>query len=282
MHRILVETPNDPAILEGVKSGIYKVTGGVIRETNTGQIVAHMREVGDTVNIASALGGSPILPYLNLGIGVLTLSAVVASTIYLSRKLSQISEKLDRIFEEIRAIKNDVELIKAIEVYTDLKKGLMFTDEYIRDPERYKRFLEDRAITLRRAIATLDTYLTFAQAKLFNKDNLEVITEPLKLYMLAYSAYCNALLELDEIEQAKVEYDRAYARVKELCSFLFNETLPHQAVHLKPVKIDAERFWGYKKETETMLKLEIPYSEWKGLTSDKSDGLYILKVPAKV
>jgi len=278
MYQILVAPPNNPEIIEGIGKGIYKITGGVIRDANSGQIIAHMREVGEiSIQSLSATAGS-IFPYLNIGIGVLTLATVAASTFYLNKQISGLSDKLDRIFEEIRNIRQDVELIKAIEVFKDLKTGLIFSDENIKDPGLKKNFLLERVKSFGNAIAVLDTYLSYAETKLFNGKNPEVVTEPLKLYMLAYTGYCNTLLELEEIDRAKLEYDKAYQRIKSVYMDTLYQSLPSKIEIFKPLKIDAERFWGYKKETETIKKLGISFSEWKDLTEGKENGLYIIKV----
>ncbi|EDP75107.1 hypothetical protein, partial [Hydrogenivirga sp. 128-5-R1-1] len=175
LHEIVVSPPNDPVILEGLKQGIYKVTGGVIREANGGKIVAHMREVGNltTQGLMSSLG--PLMPYVNVGIGVLTLAAVALSTYYLSKQISRLSEKLDKLFTEIQKIRQDVELVKAIEVFKDLKSGLLFSEDLIRNKNLRWELLTERLKTFRRAVAVYDTYISYAFTKLFNGSNPEVV-----------------------------------------------------------------------------------------------------------
>jgi len=279
-YEILVAPPNDPLILEGLKQGIYKITGGVIRDIGSGRIVAHMREVGDIniQNLAVSLG--PLMPYVSVGVGVLTLAAVAISTYYLSKQISKLSEKLDKVFEEVLRIRQDVELIKAIEIFKDLKSGLLFSEDMIKDGKLKWELLVDRLKTFRRAVAVYDTYIDYAFVKLFNGSNPEVISEPLKLYMLAYAGYSGLLFELNELDQAELEYQKAYDRVKDIYSKLVDKTRPitDKLKHIELLKLDVERFWGYKKEIETVKSLGMSFQEWKNLTKNRSDGVYLIKI----
>ena len=135
MFPVEVVPPNDETILNGLQTGIYKITGGVIREVSNGRIVAHMREVGNIRVESLTSVVSPILPYLNLGVGLLTLSAVAASTFFISKQINQIGNSLERLFEELSQIKKDIELIKAIEVFKDLKIALQFSENFIKDKQ---------------------------------------------------------------------------------------------------------------------------------------------------
>jgi len=278
MFEKVVTTPNDPKILEGLQKGIYKITGGVVRETASGKIIAHMREVGDVYTHSCLTSLGPILPYLNIGVGVLTLSAVAISTYYISHQISKLSNKLDKLFEEVRKIREDVELLKAIEIFKDLKIGLYFSEEKIKNENLRFELLTDRIKTFRRAVATYDTYIFYALDKLFNGSNPEVVSEPIKLYMLAYAGYSSLLLRLEEIEQAHFESQRAYNRVKEIYKRLVNQTIPSKLDTIKFLKADVEKFWGYKKEIETLEKLNMSYQDWASLTKGKEAGIYLIKL----
>ncbi len=65
-----------PALMAGVASGIYKITGSVVRDVATGRGVAFLQETGimDTV-VKSAMIGilNPIAGIVNLGMGVVTI-----------------------------------------------------------------------------------------------------------------------------------------------------------------------------------------------------------------
>ena len=280
MFSLEVAPPNDEAILRGLQTGIYKITGGVIREVSNGRIVAHMREVGNVSVESLTSVAAPLLPYLNLGVGLLTLSAVAASTFFISKQINKIGNSLERLFEELKQLKKDVELIKAIEVFKDLKVALHSSEDFIKDSQLRKELLRDRLKAYRRAITTFDIFLNYALNKLFDGENTKVIAEPLKLYMLAYSGYCNTLLELEEIEQAYYEYNRAYKHIKQIFIEVVDETLPTYLKPLEYLKTDLEKFWGYKKETETIKNLKISFETWKGLTKNiRNSGLYLIKLP---
>ncbi len=280
-YNIVVSPPNDPDVLKGLAQGIYKITGGVIREVASGKIVVHMREVGDIParDIASSLG--PIAPYASVGVGVLTLATVALSTYYLSRQISKLSEKLDKLFQELQKVRQDIELIKAIEVFKDLRAALFLSEDMIRDEKLRWELMTERLKTFGKAVAVYDIYIDYAFTKLFTGSNPEVVIEPLKLYMLAYAGYSELLLEFDEVDQSAFEYQRAYDRVRDIYKQLVDSTVPtHEELNkLEFLKVDIERFWGYKKEVETVKNLNIPFSEWKGLTKGKDSGIYLIKPP---
>jgi len=278
MYSIEVAPPNDDIILKGLQAGIYKITGGVVREVSSGRIVAHMREVGNISTETISSTAAPILPYLNLGVGLLTLSAVAASTFFISKQINKIGNSLEQLFEELKYLKRDVELVKAIEVFKDLKIALHFSEDFIKDRQLRQELLRDRLKAYRRAIATFDIFLNYALNNLFDGKNTKVIAKPLKLYILAYSGYCNTLLELEEIEQAYYEYNKAYKHIKQLFTGIVDEILPSYLKPLEFLKVDLERFWGYKKETETVKNLNLSFEAWKGLTKNiKKPGLYLIK-----
>ncbi len=96
--------------------------------------------------------------------------------------------------------------------------------------------------------------------------------------MLAYAGYCSLLFELGEIDQAHFEYQRVYNRVKEIHEELVNRTSPSKLSALEFLKVDIERFWGYKKEIETVKSLNMSYEDWMSLTAGKEDGVYLIKL----
>lgn len=61
-----------PELVEGVASGIYKITGSVVRDVASGRGVAFLQETGLLQTILSSLltsGGNPVLALTNLALG---------------------------------------------------------------------------------------------------------------------------------------------------------------------------------------------------------------------
>lgn len=61
-----------PEFVQGVASGIYKVTGSVVRDVASGRGIAFLQETGMLQTILSSVmtsGGNPIVGFANLGLG---------------------------------------------------------------------------------------------------------------------------------------------------------------------------------------------------------------------
>jgi hypothetical protein len=101
-------------ILQGLKTGEYVRIGGVIRDSNTKQIVAMLREVSPNIsgvrNLLSA--ASPVLGILNLGVSVINLGVSVIGFALILNKLKKLEEsckeELNKLEEKIKGNINNL------------------------------------------------------------------------------------------------------------------------------------------------------------------------------
>ncbi len=97
---------------------------------------------------------------------------------------------MDKLFEEVKRIRKDIELIKAIGVFKDLKIGLYFSEENIKNKKLKWELITNRLKTFRKAVAVYNTYILYALEKLFKGLNPEVISESAKVI---YAGICRVL-----------------------------------------------------------------------------------------
>src|SRR3712207_1807882 len=95
---IMVELP--AAIAEGLKSGAYERIGGVVREVQSGRVVAWLRDVGDQAKRAkgalpSGLPGG--LGEAAVGLQVLNTGIMVAGFAMLANRISAVSQQCEHI-----------------------------------------------------------------------------------------------------------------------------------------------------------------------------------------
>ena len=96
-------------ILQGLKTGEYVRIGGVIRDGNTKQIVAMLREVSPNIsgigNLLSSV--SPVLGILNLGVSLINLGVSVVGFALILNKLKKLEEsckdELNKLEEKIQS-----------------------------------------------------------------------------------------------------------------------------------------------------------------------------------
>lgn len=86
--RVLFEIPAH--IQRGLLSGEFVRVGGVIRQADNKQIVAHLREVGE---VSQQLGNHPAVAIANIAIGVINLGATIAYGEATQRKLGLLAEQ---------------------------------------------------------------------------------------------------------------------------------------------------------------------------------------------
>lgn len=61
-----------PELVHGVASGLYKVTGSVVRDVASGRGVGFLQETGMLQTILTSVmnsGGNPVVGFANLGLG---------------------------------------------------------------------------------------------------------------------------------------------------------------------------------------------------------------------
>jgi hypothetical protein len=219
----LTKSIPDNALI-GIMSGAYKVYGGVIRNGTTGQIVAHLIDATNPINIATSLFppldlvisgintvqlsriGANISQLITLAQGTmalsgLTLAVSAASFVFLNNKLNSIDSRLVTMSDDIKAIKKFLELQERARLATAFKtmQGL---DDSIDIGLREKLLVG--------AKQTLGEIHEKYRELLMNIKNVEealAIEEYFTVTALGH-ALCTA--ELDMHKQAKNELKEAY------------------------------------------------------------------------
>ncbi|MFJ4047840.1 hypothetical protein [Pseudomonas hunanensis] len=131
-----------PEIIEGIKSGLFKVWGGVVRyaagHPKGGQIVGHLQFPGDAAQAAEqlamlqqtlsgvegALGVLQSLQYANLALSGLNLAVSVAGFAIVCKKLNGISEQLQRQSEKLDVL---IEMASAAKAREELRDSARFS-----------------------------------------------------------------------------------------------------------------------------------------------------------
>ncbi|MFJ3449560.1 hypothetical protein ACIPM0_15260 [Pseudomonas sichuanensis] len=131
-----------PEIIEGIKSGLFKVWGGVVRyaagHPKGGQIVGHLQFPGDATQAAEqlamlqqtlsgvegALGVLQSLQYANLALSGLNLAVSVAGFAIVCKKLNGISEQLQRQSEKLDVL---IEMAGAAKAREELRDSARFS-----------------------------------------------------------------------------------------------------------------------------------------------------------
>lgn len=131
-----------PEIVEGIKSGLFKVWGGVVRyaagHPKGGQIVGHLQFPGDAAQAAEqlamlqqtlsgvegALGALQSLQYANLALSGLNLAVSVAGFAIVCKKLNGISEQLQRQSDKLDVL---LEMASAAKVREELRDSARFS-----------------------------------------------------------------------------------------------------------------------------------------------------------
>ncbi len=291
---VVVEIPNKPEILEGLKNGTLEQVGGVIREAKTGKIVAHLRDVGDLTKILndfnSQLSHIVNLQYLNLGLGFLNLSVTTISAIYLAKRLNDLEKKLDEVLKFIQEIYTDVKDIKDIMVHHSLLLALknydsinLFKDEKLRYNEliNVKNNFES-SITL---LEILMERLLYDIEK--NPKRLNELVYIMRLYILATEGLAKVYIDFNELDVTYRKYEISLKNLTNIFSTLKKLALsspkeikiplpPQTRIELKNNVNGIKILKGKTLELEYIDKNNIPFNEWKSLTDGKKENLYFI------
>src|SRR5262245_2177784 len=114
--------------LEKIKTGEYTAWGGVIRETHTSRIVAHIQIVDPDISLLQLdpflqplLSASVALNGLNFAVSVAGFAVVAAKLEAINQKLDQISDKLSQILASQMRAAWEQELLRRTRFTATLK-----------------------------------------------------------------------------------------------------------------------------------------------------------------
>lgn len=126
--------------LDKIAAGIHRVDGGVVRDSVTGRIVAHLQFRGPEAiqslgtPFQSLFKATIALDGMNLAVSATGFAVVVAKLNQMNKKLIEVIEKLDRIYYEILRLQRQLEResrSKLIASLENLALGLRINDSQI-------------------------------------------------------------------------------------------------------------------------------------------------------
>lgn len=284
---LTLDKVKDSNIIEGLKTGKYTQIGGVIRDSVNKQIVAHLRDVGDPSIIKEIFQNSQLahianLQYLNLGLGVMNLSATAISTLYLAKRINDIEKKLNEILNKLEEIAKDVETIKKIVVYKNLLTALNRYKNIhtFRNPDLINDELKNIRNHFEEALSTFYIVLnTIKEEPNITNEFIHFV----RLYIIATEGLAKTYLDLNEINAAYSKYEDHIKNIKEFNS-LFIELgknyrisfPPEIRIELKNNVISTKFIEGRMLELEYIDKKNISFPEWKKLTDGREDNIYVI------
>jgi tetratricopeptide (TPR) repeat protein len=193
-------------ILQGLKTGEYVRIGGVIRDSNTKQIVAMLREVSPNIsgirNLLSA--ASPVLGILNLGVSVINLGVSVVGFALVLNKLKKLEEsckdELNKLEERIQSNINHLHRKFDISVYANFRAALDLANDSqtMINPENRRSMA---ILAINRFLESQHTYSKCIEYSL--QENVISLTDIyINSLALTYIARARCYLELGEINNA--------------------------------------------------------------------------------
>jgi hypothetical protein len=194
-------------ILQGLQTGEYVRIGGVIRDSNTKQIVAMLREVSPNIsgvrNLLSA--ASPVLGILNLGVSVINLGVSVIGFALILNKLKKLEEsckeELNKLEEKIKGNINNLHRKFDISVYANFRAALDLANDSqtMVNPENR---INMATLAINRFLEAQHTYSNYIEFSL--QENISLTDKYIASLALTYMARARCYLELCEINNAVI------------------------------------------------------------------------------
>lgn len=164
-YSVLFDLPD--VFLAKVKSGVYKIFGGVIRDASNGEIVAHLKEIGivknftEPVKVLQSVASAGLANSMVM-CGFATLGLVcVAGFIITNKKLNKIDLKLNEIKSTLEEIKTELSHIKT-------QNLISFSQLYYQALEAFKD--EDYASAYDKARSGVGSVMAYIEN--YNKEDL--------------------------------------------------------------------------------------------------------------
>lgn len=181
-------------ILQGLKTGEYVRIGGVIRDSNTKQIVAMLREVSPNISgIGNLLtSASPVFGILNLGVSVINLGVSVVGFALILNKLNKLEEKIQSDINSLHQ-KFDISVYANFCAALDLAKN---SQTMVNTENR----INMATLAINRFLEAQHTYSN----KISLQKNISLTDKYIALLALTYMATARCYLELGEIKNAVI------------------------------------------------------------------------------
>ncbi|MDY6899439.1 MAG: NC domain-containing protein [Cyanobacteriota bacterium] len=192
------------SIAQPLGKGTYERVGGIIRDTQTKQVVCWLRETNaDTLLSFNPV--TPVLGLLNLGVSTLTLAVSISGFHRINKRLDKIENDLQYIKKTLW--KNHQELVKKIEFshYTNFKAALILANNAF-TMSNIENCKASAMQAINRFLEAEEYYSAYLDEDLHSQGR--VIDEYLETLTLAYLAEIRCYLKLEEIPTA-------YSRLQE-------------------------------------------------------------------
>lgn len=301
----IVGIPNRPDIIEGLRNGTLVITGGVIRDLK-GRIAAHLVDIGDTKTIQEWLNKLPpdielklstigTIQYLSLGLSVLNLTAITISTVHLSKKLIEISNKIDDVLNHVKEIYIDVKDIKDLLIYKDLIKAAQrYGDIHsFKDPILREKEIQSIIDAIEESLAIFS--IIIEKIANYSEDLPNIINKliPLiRMYIYASDLRGKVYMDLNELDVSHSKYKKSVEFIKtfhnKILSAIYPDKgylqmpiLPETQIELKKNFIANEFLKSRALEIQNLKEIGLNIDEYKKLTENKEEGIYLLVYDTK-
>lgn len=218
-------------IARELNRGTYERVGGVIRDTQTKQVVAWLREAAPEVPILTQVGS--VASVLNLGFSILNLAVSVTGFIIVTNHLNKIERQLQQIKEDL--LKSNQVLANKIDLsfYVNFRAALNLANNAFTMTK-----VENRRVSAMQAINRFleaeEYYTACADEEL--ERNSRAADEFLLTLSLAYVAEARCYLELEELPTARRRLQEAAVALRPRFNQYVNTLLTsNPSAYLHPV-----------------------------------------------
>ncbi|OKH40535.1 hypothetical protein NIES2119_02685 [[Phormidium ambiguum] IAM M-71] len=178
------------AINQGLKNGNYVRFGGVIRDAQTKQVVAMLREVAPNLTQAASILSQvgSVASILNLGVSVIGFAIVI-------KRLGEIEQRLKQVQEDVKQLHYKFDL----SVYANFRAALDLARDAFTMSKTENR-MNMAYLAINRFLEAQHTYTDYVNRAL--EKDIQVADEYLSSLFLTYVARARCYLELEEVERA--------------------------------------------------------------------------------
>jgi len=232
---VSLEVPAHIAL--GLITGTYERVGGVIRATDTKQVVLWLRETSPAA-VGSLASLTPALAALGSAASIISLGISVAGFAMLSERIGQLDARLTQVQQAVERLGRRINVLYDAQI----RAAFTMADTAFRLSNPANRhasalFAIDRLTVAQHQLAALtDEHL---------QQGTQTSDEYLLLLMLAHLYEVRCFLELEELEHAQTRLRAGVTAVRPLVErYVYQLLTPNPAVYLQPAladKISLER-----------------------------------------
>ena len=202
MKNVDVEFEIPEWISSGLKSNAYERFGGVIRNSQTKEVIAWLREASPNLIQAGTLltGIGSVASILTLGVSVIGFAVVI-------HRLGKIEQRIKKLQEDVNALHNKFDL----SVYANFRAALDLARNAFTMSKPENR-LSMANLAINRFLEAQPIYLNYTEVAI--EKDIQVAHEYLYSLLLSYVAEARCYLEIEEFETAKLRLQENLAIIK--------------------------------------------------------------------